>query len=149
QEIAKLRDVYDGAMRPDVEVRTFTRTDELLPMRVVERGKSVRPLPVSKTPLANVKFETGGKKYDLYDYLALNRIVGLLILKNGEVVLEDYELGIEPKTLWPSYSMAKSASSTLIGAALQDGSISSLDDPVAKYVPVLKSGAYEGVSVRN
>src|SRR5262249_37926788 len=85
QEIAKLRDVYDGAMRPDVEVRTFTRTDELLPMRVVERGKSVRPLPVSKTPLANVKFETGGKKYDLYDYLALNRIVGLLILKNGEV----------------------------------------------------------------
>ncbi|GAC1631534.1 MAG: serine hydrolase [Candidatus Acidiferrum sp.] len=136
-------------MRPDVEVRTFERTDELLPMRVVERGKGVRPLPVAKTQLGNVRFEAGGKKYDLFDYLALNRVAGLLILKNGEVVLEDYELGVGPKTLWPSYSMAKSASSTLIGAALQDGLIASLDDPVTKYVPVLKGSGYEGVSVRN
>jgi CubicO group peptidase (beta-lactamase class C family) len=70
-------------------------------------------------------------------------------VKNGEVVLEDYELGTGPETHWPSYSMAKSVSSTLIGAALQDGSIGSLDDPVAKYVPALKGGAYESVSVRN
>lgn len=149
QEIAKLREVYDGAMRPDVEVRTFTHTDELLPMRVVERGTKVKGLSYRKVPLKNLQFEINGKKYDLFDYLALNRVAGLLILKNGEVVLEDYELGTGPKTLWPSYSMAKSAASTLIGAALQDGSISSLDDPVTKYVPVLKGGAYEGVSVRN
>jgi len=149
QDIATLRDVYNGAMRPDEEVRTFARTDELLPMRVVERGKSARPLQAAKMPLTNVKFEADGKKYDLFDYLALNRVAGILVLKNGEVVLEDYELGIGPKTLWPSYSVAKSASSTLIGAALQDGFIASLNDPVTKYVPVLKSGGYEGVSVRN
>ncbi len=149
QEIAPLRQVYDGTMRPDLEVRTFARTDELFPVRTVERGSTVRKLPAAKTPLKNVQFETGGKHYDLFDYLALNRVAGILILKNGEVVFEDYELGIGPKTLWPSYSMAKSSSSTLIGAALQDGSISSLDDPVTRYVPVLKGGAYEGVSVRN
>jgi CubicO group peptidase (beta-lactamase class C family) len=149
QEIAPLRQIYDGTMRPDLEVRTFARTGELFPVRAVERGSTARELPASKTPLKNVQFEAGGKHYDLFDYLALNRVVGLLVLKNGEVVLEDYELGIGPKTLWPSYSMAKSAASTLIGAALQDGSISSLDDPVTKYVPGLKGGAYEGVSVRN
>src|SRR5215471_5433319 len=108
QDIATLRDVYNGAMRPDEEVRTFARTDELLPMRVVERGKSARPLQAAKMPLTNVKFEADGKKYDLFDYLALNRVAGILVLKNGEVVLEDYELGIGPKTLWPSYSVAKS-----------------------------------------
>jgi len=136
-------------MRPDLEVRTFARTGELFPVRTVERGGIARKLPAAKTLLKNVQFEAGGKHYDLFDYLGLNRVVGLLILKNGEVVFEDYELGIDAKTLWPSYSMAKSASSTLIGAALQDGSISSLDDPVTKYVPSLKGGAYEGVSVRN
>jgi CubicO group peptidase (beta-lactamase class C family) len=149
QEIAGPRQVYDGTMRPDVEVKTFEHSDQLFPMRVVERGSAVRKLPAAKTPLKNVQFEAGGKHYDLFDYLALNRVAGLLILKNGEVVLEDYELGTARETHWPSYSMAKSAASTLIGAALHDGSIGSLDDPVTKYVPALRGGAYEGVSVRN
>jgi len=149
QELAGVQQVYDGTMRPDVEVKTFEHSDELFPARVVERGSRTRKLPKAKSPLKNVYFEAGGKHYDLFDYLALNRVAGLVIMKNGEVVLEDYELGTGPETRWPSYSMAKSVSSTLIGAALFDGSIASLDDPVTKYVPVLKGGAYEGVSVRN
>ena len=149
QEMATAREVYDGTMRPDVEVKTFVHSDELFPMRVVERGSTTRKLPKATTPLKNVHFETDTKRFDLFDYLALNRVAGLLILKNGEVVLEDYELGTAPETHWPSYSMAKSASSTLVGAALLDRSIASLDDPVTKYVPVLKGGVYEGVSVRN
>jgi len=149
QDMAGTRQVYDGTMRPDVEVKTFTHYDELFPVRTVERGGATRKLPRARTALKNVYFEAGGKRYDLFDYLALNRVAGLLILKNGEVVLEDYELGTGPETHWPSYSMAKSVSSTLIGAALLDGSIGSLDDPVTKYVPVLASGVYEGVSVRN
>lgn len=149
QAPADARQMYDGAMRPDVAVKTLENSDKLFPVRVVERGGTVRKLSASKTPLKNVHFEAGGKQYDLFDFLALNRVTGLLILKNGNVVLEDYELSIGPETRWPSFSMAKSLASTLIGAALQDGSITSLDDPVTKYVPVLKGGAYEGVSVRN
>jgi CubicO group peptidase (beta-lactamase class C family) len=149
QEVAAPRQVFDGAMRPDAEVKAFAHSDQWFPMRVVERGNAVRPLPTAKTPLKNVKFEAGGKHYDLFDYLALNRVAGLLILKNGQVVLEDYELGTGQATPWPSFSMAKSASSTLIGAALEDGSIAGLDDPVTKYVAALKGGVYEGVSVRN
>src|SRR5258706_10360492 len=149
QEIATPRQVYDGAMTQDLEVPTFARSDELFPARLVEKGNSARPLSIENTALKNVQFESGGKKYDLFDYLALNRVAGLLILKNGEVALEDYELGTGPETHWTAYSMVKSASSTLIGAALQDGSIARLDDPVTKYVPVLKGSGYEGVSVRN
>jgi CubicO group peptidase (beta-lactamase class C family) len=149
QETAGPRQVFDGAMLPKVQVKTFEHSDELFPVRVVERGTSVRKLPAAKTPLKNVRFEAGGKLHDLFDYLSLNRVAGLLILKNGEVVLEDYELGIGPETHWPSFSVAKSVTSTLIGAALKDGAIASLDDPVTKYVPALKGGAYEGVSVRN
>lgn len=146
---ADLRQMCDGLMRPEVAVATFSHSEQLLPSAIVKRGKSVRALPTSKTPLTNVQFEVGNRKYDLFDYLALNRVAGLLVLKNSEIAFEDYELGATSSTRWASFSMAKSISSTLVAAALLDGSISSLDDPLTKYVPGLRNGAYEGVSVRN
>jgi len=63
--------------------------------------------------------------------------------------MEDHELGTTPDTRWISFSMAKSISSTLVGAALKQGLIASIDDPVTKYVPGLKGGVYDAVSVRN
>src|SRR5262249_27469078 len=103
QDMGGTRQVYDGTMRPDVEGKTFAHYDELFPVRTVERGGATRKLPRARTALKNVYFEAGGKRYDLFDYLALNRVAGLLIVKNGEVVLEDYELGTGPETHWPSY----------------------------------------------
>jgi CubicO group peptidase (beta-lactamase class C family) len=149
QKIAGAREMYDGAMQPDVEVNTFAHTDKLFPVRVVMSGGTAHQLVEAKRALKNVKFEAGGKTYDLYDYLSVNRVAGLLVLKNGEIALEDYELGAGRETRWTSFSMAKSVVSTLIGAALKDGAITSLDDPVTKYVPQLKDGVYEGVTIRN
>jgi CubicO group peptidase (beta-lactamase class C family) len=146
--LADLRQMYDGTMLPGVEVATFSNSDKLQPVRVVRRGKSSLPLPKSAKPFPAIQFDLQGRHFDLYDYLADNRVAGILVLKNGEIVFEDYELGIGPDTHWISFSMAKSITSTLAGAALADGSISSLDDLVVKYVPTLKGSAYEGVSVR-
>ena len=121
QEVASPRAMYDGTMRPDLEVNTFSHADKLFPVRVVKRGSKVRALVEAKESLNHVRFEAGGKTYDLYDYLALNRVAGLLVLKNGEIALEDYELGTGRETRWISFSMVKSVVSTLIGAALNDG----------------------------
>ena len=149
QEVAGARELYDGAMRPDVEVNTLAHADKLFPVRVVKSGGKAHQLVEAKRTLKNVPFEVGGKTCDLYDYLALNRVAGLLVLKNGEIALEDYELATGRETRWTSFSMVKSVVSILIGAALKDESIASLDDPVTKYVPELKGGVYEGVTVRN
>jgi CubicO group peptidase (beta-lactamase class C family) len=149
QEAANARQMFDGTMLPEIAVKTLAASDKMFPVRVVRRGGEVRKLPASDVSLKNVRFEAGGKSYDLFDYMALNRVTGLLVLKDGRVAFEDYELGIGPQTLWPSFSMGKSVSSTLIGAAVQDKSIASLDDQVTKYVPALTGGVYEGVSVRN
>jgi hypothetical protein len=54
QEMAGVRQMYDGMMRPDVEVKTFAHSEELFPVRVVERGSATRPLLKAKTPLKNV-----------------------------------------------------------------------------------------------
>ena len=149
QELAGARQVFDGKMLPRVEVATFEHSDTLFPVKIVERKGPVRPLPASAIHLKGLQFKWGSRDYDLFDYLAYNRVAGLLILKNGEVVLEDYELGAGPGTRWPSFSMAKSVSSTLVGAAMQQGLIKSPDDSMTQYLPEMKGGAYEGVSIRN
>ena len=149
QQRATVSQLLAGTMLPGDEVITFEHSETLYPFRMVPRKGPIRPLPRAARQLSNVRFKSDGKDYDLYDYLADNRIAGLLILKNGEVAFEDYELGATPSTRWASFSMAKSVSSTLVAAALQQGLISSLNDPVSRYVPALKGGGYDGVSVRN
>jgi len=136
-------------MLPGEEVATFERSEALYPSDVVRRGSVIRALPVADKRMESVSFQIGDKRYDLFDYLALNRVAGLLVLKDGKVALEDYELGAGPRTRWASFSMAKSVTSTLIGAALQDGLIHSLDDVVTRYVPALRGGVYDSVRIRN
>jgi len=73
---------------------------------------------------------------------------GVMVLVDGKVAFEHYGLGLGPKDRWTSFSVAKSFTSTLLGAAVKDGHIASLDDPVTKYIPGLAGSAYEGVTVR-
>ncbi|MEM7779090.1 MAG: serine hydrolase domain-containing protein [Pseudomonadota bacterium] len=73
---------------------------------------------------------------------------GVMVYHNGTVRFEDYELGFGPEQRWTSFSVAKSFTSTLLGAAVADGFITSLDDPVITYVPELAGSSYDGVTVR-
>jgi CubicO group peptidase (beta-lactamase class C family) len=104
-------------------------------------------MPAS-APLTDLTCSSRGQVVTLDEYMRLNRVSGLLMLKNGRVTLERYALGATPETHWMSMSIAKSITSTLIGVALHEGKISSLEDPVTKYVPSLAGSAYEGVTVR-
>jgi len=146
--VTDVRQVYSGEMRPDAEVEAFEHASRLLPVRPVHRGGPVRELPASARRLDNVVFSVGAQRYDLFDYLALNRVAGLLVLKDGAVVLEDYELGHTASAYWPSFSIAKSVASTLVGAAIQDGLIAGLDALLTRYLPKLAGGGYDGVTVR-
>lgn len=138
--IGTVQQVYDGRLTPDIQANTFRNIDRLFPTRTVNRGGSATPLEASPKPLTDVKFQSNGKTVDLFDYLSLNRVAGLLVLKDGKVAYEDYELGNNEATRWMSMSVAKSISSTLVGAAIKDGFIKSIDDPVTRYLPELAGG---------
>jgi CubicO group peptidase (beta-lactamase class C family) len=149
EPIGTVRQIYDGVLVPEVAVNTFRNIDRLFPTRTVPRSAKPYALPPASTPLGAVNFSNGGKRYDLDDYLELNRVAGLLVLKDGRIELQKYRFGNSDRTRWMSMSIAKSITSTLVGAALKQGYISALSDPVTKYVPSLRGSAYEGVSVRD
>jgi CubicO group peptidase (beta-lactamase class C family) len=94
-------------------------------------------------------FETGGSRAaELDRFIVDQKVAGLLVLHDGTVRLERYALTGGPRTRWHSFSIAKSITSTLVGAAMKDGLIKSLDDPVTRYITALKGSAYDDVSVR-
>ena len=149
EPIGTVRQVYDGALTPDLQVNTFRNIDRLFATaKVAHDPDNIKVLPHAQEKLGNVKFQSRGKNYDLYDYLSVNRISGLIIIKDGEVVLEDYELGNTENTRWMSMSVVKSITATLIGMAIHDGYIKSIDDPIVNYLPELKDSSYDGVTVR-
>ncbi len=148
-DIGSARDIYDGSLFPDKAVRTYSNTDKIFPTRTIKAGEKPYPLPISDNLIKSLSFSSAGKTYDLPDYIALNRVVGLLILKDGKIVFEHYDFGFTPKARWMSMSIAKSFVSTLVGAAVKDGFIASINDPVTKYLPQLAGSAYENVSVRD
>jgi hypothetical protein len=148
EKIGTVTEVYDGTLTSDIQVRTFRNIDRLFPVRVVKHGPHVLALPPAAKRLPRFEFTSGGKSYDLIDYMALNRVTALLALKDGKIAYEDYEMGNNERTRWMSMSMVKSITSSLMGAAIQQGYIHGIDDPVTQYVAKLKGSAYDGVSIR-
>jgi hypothetical protein len=148
EKIGTVTEVYDGTLTSDIQVRTFRHIERLFPVRVVKHGPHVLALPPAAKRLPRFEFTSGGKSYDLIDYMALNRVTALLALKDGKIAYEDYEMGNTEKTRWMSMSMVKSITSSLVGAAIQQGYIHGIDDPVTQYVAKLKGSAYDGVSIR-
>jgi CubicO group peptidase (beta-lactamase class C family) len=148
EPIGTVRQVYDGKLYPDIQVNTFRNIDRLFPTRTVRRGANVSQMPVKLTAMEDFAFETGGKRYDLYDVLSLNRVTGLLIFQDGAIRFEKYLLGNDEATRWMSMSVVKSMTGVLVGAAIQDGLIGSIDDPIVRYLPQFTGSAYDGVTVR-
>jgi hypothetical protein len=119
ETIGTVRQIYDGALTPDMAVHTFRHIDRLFPTRRIAHGDAVSPLPEAPRQLSQVKFVSNGKNYDLFDFLSLDRVSGLLILKNDQIVYETYQYGNTPATRWMSMSLAKSITSTCMATRRQ------------------------------
>jgi CubicO group peptidase (beta-lactamase class C family) len=90
-----------------------------------------------------------GGSLTVADYLERQSVAGLLVIKDGAIVYERYRLGNDRDTRWISYSVAKSVVSMLVGAAIRDGYIASVDEKVSDYLPRLKGSAYDQATLRD
>jgi CubicO group peptidase (beta-lactamase class C family) len=139
---------YAGKLMPSSQQVLFLDGSWAFATRPIARGSRVRALPPGARELRDVAIHSRGAAFDLPDYVSRNRVAGLLITHRGGVVFEHYDLGLSLDTRWISMSVAKSVSTTLAGAAIQDGFIGGVEDPLTDYLPELKGSSYEGVSVR-
>jgi CubicO group peptidase (beta-lactamase class C family) len=106
---------------------------------VIESGDRVFPLPQGD-PLAIAT--------DIDAYMSEQRTAALVIVQDGKVRLERYGLDFDARGRWTSFSVAKSFTSTLVGAAIRDGYIASIDDRVSDYIPDMQGSVYDAVSIR-
>lgn len=135
------------SIKDEYLVGSLSHADQVYKSEKVKSGPEVYPLEKSEKYF-EIKYnhKTG---LGLEDYLNRNRVTGLIIIKDGKVLVEKYQYDRTKDMRFFSASMSKSITALLIGIALQEGKIKSLDDEVNKYVPALKRTAYSNVSIRN
>lgn len=122
---------------PQQREAAFRAMEKITPHRTVAAGGTTHLLPHGE-PL----------KVDAASFMREHQTAGLLVLQDGKVRLERYGLDFGPEGRWTSFSVAKSVTSTLVGAAIADGYIESLDTPIERYLPELTGSAYDAVTVR-
>lgn len=123
----------------DAAFRALDRLPFLAKHRVIPAGTAPSALPPGP-PLT--------LPLDVDAYMQGQRSAALLIMHKGQVRLERYGLDFAADGRWTSFSVAKSITSTLVGAAVKDGHIRSMDDKVSDYIEEMKGSAYDDVSIR-
>ena len=129
------------------QARWYPAMETVYQTRPIAAGNRVHALHLADRNLDPV-FTHAGRTWTVDEYMATYRVSGLLVIQDGKVLLEKYGLGRSPRDRWTSFSVAKSVTAILVGAAIQDGRIKSLQTPVTDILPELKGSAYDGVSLR-
>jgi len=145
--VYKLIHLYDE----DKIANNFINMDKLFetsePIKPSSKAKAIRRSDQPYTLPSTFYFEE--KEQNLQDALDHFKTDGLLIIKNNEVVYEQYFNGNSPTSKHISWSVAKSFLSSLVGIAVNDGLIDDINDPITKYLPDFKGTGYDGVTIKN
>jgi len=135
---------------PAYQVGSWSALDKVPGIRSasVARPAQAQALPRASAS-APIRYRVDGQQLTLDDYLRRQRVTGLLVLKNGEIVSEHYRYGRNDKHRFRSASMAKSITALLIGVAHAKGQITSLDDLAERYARDLAGSPYGATSIRH
>ncbi len=118
----------------------FRAMEEWSPGHEVPAAKNIREFGKGAPLSAALQEKVAG-------FIKETNSAGVMIIEDGKLRHAAYGMDFDKDQRWTSFSVAKSFTSTLLGAAVKDGKIGSLQDPVAKYVPELAGSAYDGVTV--
>jgi CubicO group peptidase (beta-lactamase class C family) len=136
-------------------VHNFADLDDhaIFANRTVVTARAASPLPALRaTPrfMTAVRVPDGtGASHGLDAYLAETRTAAFIVMHDGRIIHERYDRGFDDRSLLNSFSIAKSIVATLVGIAIDEGCIGSLDDTVARYRPELAAHPYGAVTLRS
>ena len=126
-------------LNPEINSFTFREAKNVFEYRDVHRGGDVWELPSAETLI---------KPAGYAEFAERTFTNAMLVLKDGQIVFEDYRNRMTPNVRHTAFSMSKTITAMLVGIALDRGEITSLDDPAQQYVPQLAGTGYDGVSIR-
>jgi CubicO group peptidase (beta-lactamase class C family) len=129
-------------------VGCYSHFDQVYEGRLVRRAAAPSPLARAASEHV-VRYEYQGQTFTLDDYLARNPATGLLVARGDTILVERYQYARHDRHRFISWSMAKTVTAMLIGIALAEGRIRSVDDPAAAYVPALADTEYGRTSLRH
>lgn len=119
------------------------------PNREIETSENTFVFPYAKDEKVPKDLTIKGEKIAFKTFLEENNTVAFLIIKDDSIHYENYFDGYEASSIVPSFSMAKSVTSILIGCAIDDGLIQSVDEPVTNYIPELKENGFDQVNIEH
>jgi len=129
-------------------VAAYSHFDEIFPARVV--AHAAVPWSFRRAPAEpKVAYEFQSNRHSLEDYLNRNPTTGLLIAKDDTILVEHYQYARSDRDRFLSQSMAKTITAMLIGIAVSEGAIKSINDTVATYVPELAGTEYGKTAIRD
>jgi len=135
--------------KPDQQVAGYRNMEQIVPVRWIRAGDAPLLLPEKPMDLDSVVLESAAGAMTVEQYLEQQSVAGLLVIKDGSIVYERYGLGNNRDSRWISYSVTKSVTSMLVGAAILDGYIESVDEKISDYLPRLQGSAYDRVRIRD
>ncbi len=127
----------------------FSRVPELLPTSKMSPSSAPYDWPATDPIELPEWYVLNGERRSVHDFLTQTDTAALLILHDGAIAHEWYGLTGGPNVPWISMSVAKSVISALVGIAVEDGHISSIDRPIGDYIRVTPGSAYDGVSIKD
>jgi|SRR5690625_521512 len=125
----------------------FGRLNEIIPTSPMKPSDHPEEWPKGNEMDLPNSYTYSGQEKSTREFLAATGTSALVIIRDGKLSFEDYWLTGGSKVTWLSMSVAKSFVSALVGIALDDGSIRSLEDPISEYIPVDNGSAYDGVKI--
>lgn len=138
---------YTYAKTPYV-IGSYSHFDAIFPARGVPHPATVWNFRRAPEEPA-IRYQWDGKTQSLDDYLTHIDVTGLLIVKDDTILVERYRYGRTDRDRFASASMVKTLTAMLLGIAMQEGRIQSLDDKAMRYVPALGSSPYGVTSLRD
>lgn len=127
----------------------FVRQEHYFPVNKMPRSIKPFVFPEGAKLALPTAFSHVTESFDTAEFLSSTDTAALLILKDGEILFEDYWLTGQMDRPWLTHSVSKSFISAAVGLAIRDGHIESVDDPISDYVPSFKGSGYNGVAIRD
>ena len=136
-----------ATLTPAEQQQVYPHAEKYLPSNLVKSGGKTLPLQEALEDWKDFRFNFKDTARTIDQFMDQTKVVGLIIIKDGKIVFEQYRNGHSRKQRWLNFSIAKSVTSLLYGAALMEGKIKSLNDKVSFHIPDLRGSVYDSVSL--